>query len=146
MKSVFGTDHYRSFSLAVAILTGLAAAAGAADLTWDADPGDWGDNGVGTRTYDVLRDGTPIAVGLAYGTTSYTDTTGTNGQTYTYILDHLGTVLALVGPTASGKTSLSLALAERMDVEIIADSIFQNPHINPRFPLAHAHGSAEVAD
>jgi uncharacterized protein YcnI len=53
-------------------------------IAWPADAISWNDNGYGTRTYDVLRDGTPIATGIAYGTTNYTDNTGTNGQTYTY--------------------------------------------------------------
>ena len=53
-------------------------------VTWSQDPTSWGDSGSGTRTYDVLRNGSPIASGLAYGTTSYTDTTGVNGTSYTY--------------------------------------------------------------
>jgi len=53
-------------------------------VTWTADPADWGDNGIGTRTYDVLRDAAPVASGLVYGTTSWTDTTGVSGQAYTY--------------------------------------------------------------
>ncbi len=47
-------------------------------------PSDWGDGGSGTRTYDVLRDGAAIASGLSSSTSSYTDTTGINGTTYTY--------------------------------------------------------------
>ncbi|OGF62171.1 MAG: hypothetical protein A2Y62_20290 [Candidatus Fischerbacteria bacterium RBG_13_37_8] len=39
---------------------------------------------MGTRTYDVLRDAAPIASGITYGTTSFTDTTTTGGQSYTY--------------------------------------------------------------
>lgn len=31
-----------------------------------------------------MRNGVPIASGIAYGTTSYTDTTGVNGQIYAY--------------------------------------------------------------
>jgi len=53
------------------------------EITWFADAGDWGDAG-GTRTYDILRNGTEIATGLPYGTTAYTDTLGTNGTSYTY--------------------------------------------------------------
>jgi hypothetical protein len=53
-------------------------------VSWSVDAANWNDGGSGTRTYDVLRDGTPIATGLAYGTTSYVDTTGVNGQSYTY--------------------------------------------------------------
>jgi N-acetylneuraminic acid mutarotase len=55
-------------------------------ITWAADPIDWGDHNSGTRAYDVLRDGTAIATGIAYGTTTYTDTTGTNGTTYFYTI------------------------------------------------------------
>jgi len=57
---------------------------GGIDITWTADPGDWGDGGVGTRTYDVLREGSPIATGMTYGTTSYNDPTGVNGTAYLY--------------------------------------------------------------
>lgn len=53
-------------------------------VTWPVDPGSWGDDGSGSRTYDVLRDGSPIAIGLGYGTTSFTDTTGVNGNSYNY--------------------------------------------------------------
>jgi hypothetical protein len=52
-------------------------------VSWSQDAGDWGDTS-GTRTYDVLRNGQVIASGRAYGTTSFTDTTGANGQQYTY--------------------------------------------------------------
>jgi len=54
-----------------------------ARITWAQDPGNWGDSG-GSRTYDILRDGTLLQAGIAFGTTSYNDTTGTNGTTYTY--------------------------------------------------------------
>jgi hypothetical protein len=54
------------------------------NVTWPKDPGNWGDNAVGTRSYSVLRNGTAIASGLAYGSTNYTDTTGVNGQSYAY--------------------------------------------------------------
>jgi len=55
-------------------------------VTWTADPANWGDNGYNQsgRNYQVLRDGIPMASGLSYPTTAYTDTTGTNGQIYTY--------------------------------------------------------------
>ncbi len=53
-------------------------------VSWAQDAGNWGDSGSGTRTYDVLRDGSPIATGIAYGTTTYTDTTGVNGTSYSY--------------------------------------------------------------
>jgi len=50
---------------------------------WSA-PSDWGDGGSGTRTYDVLREGSAIASGLSSVTLTYLDTTGTNGTSYTY--------------------------------------------------------------
>ena len=53
-------------------------------ITWSRDAGDWGDGGSGMRTYDVLRSGTPIQTGIAYGTTTFDDTTGVNGTSYTY--------------------------------------------------------------
>ena len=53
-------------------------------ITWNADPGNWGDGGIGTRTYDVIRSGMFIAAGLSYGVTIYTDISGTNGINYLY--------------------------------------------------------------
>lgn len=52
-------------------------------IAWTA-PLNWGDNGDGTRTFDVLRNGTPIATGLTESTLSYIDTTGENGISYNY--------------------------------------------------------------
>lgn len=52
-------------------------------VSWAKDPSSWGDSG-GTRSYDILRDGTPIQIALPYGTTSWTDTTTNPGTTYTY--------------------------------------------------------------
>jgi hypothetical protein len=80
-----------SSSCATPIVPAITSAADADDcaysgvlVTWSADATDWGDVGVGTRTYDVLRDGTAAGSGIAYGTTQYTDTTGANGTTYAY--------------------------------------------------------------
>ena len=53
-------------------------------ISWAKDASNWGDGGTGTRTYVVLRNGTAITAELVYGTTSYIDTTGTNGTGYTY--------------------------------------------------------------
>ena len=53
-------------------------------IGWNADPADWGDNGYGTRTYDILHNGIPIVTSLPYGTTAHIDTTGTNGILCTY--------------------------------------------------------------
>ncbi len=53
-------------------------------VSWDSDPdGNWGDNG-GTHTYEVLRGGVSLQTGIAYGTTQFTDLTGTPGTAYLY--------------------------------------------------------------
>jgi len=78
-------------------------------ITWSANPTNWGDNGYGTRTYSVLRDGSPIASNIAYGTTTYTDTTGTNGVTYTY------TVRYTNGCSLSTTTSPGAQAADNVD-------------------------------
>jgi len=57
-------------------------------VQWTPDPGNWGDNAAGTRTYDVLRDGVPVSSALPYGTTSYLDETGINGQNYLYSVNY----------------------------------------------------------
>jgi hypothetical protein len=53
------------------------------NINWNQDAGNWGDTG-GTRTYDVLRNGTAIASGLPYGTTTFNDNTAANGTSFTY--------------------------------------------------------------
>ncbi len=91
-------------------------------VTWAQDPADWGDGGAGTRTYDVLRDGVPVASSLAYGTTSFTDNTGVNGLAYTYSVRYrsgCGSTTTTAGVTAadeacavpvpSGSADLALA-------------------------------------
>ncbi len=52
-------------------------------IDWTA-PSDWGDNGSGTRSFEVLRNGTTIVSGLSAATLTYTDNTGTNGTSYPY--------------------------------------------------------------
>lgn len=76
-------------------------------VSWAADAGSWGDTG-GTRTYDVLRNGAAIATGIAYGTTSYVDNTGTNGTTYTYSVRYnngCGSSSTTTGAQAADNTS-----------------------------------------
>lgn len=82
----------RAFTYACAAPSGMANN-GAADadpyadtgvlVTWS-DPSPWGDGGSGTRSFSVLRDGAVIRAGLPASTHAFTDTTGTNGVTYTY--------------------------------------------------------------
>jgi len=52
-------------------------------VSWAA-PSDWGDGGYGTRTFDVLRDGAPLASGLNEATLSFDDLTGTPDTAYLY--------------------------------------------------------------
>ncbi|NOZ79559.1 MAG: PQQ-binding-like beta-propeller repeat protein [Acidobacteria bacterium] len=52
-------------------------------LTWNT-PATWNDGGSGTRSFSVLRGGSAIASDVSETTTSYVDTTGTNGTTYSY--------------------------------------------------------------
>ncbi len=59
------------------------------NITWTIDAANWGDNAVGSRTYDVLRNGNEIASAVPYGTSTYNDNTGTNGLTYTYAIRYL---------------------------------------------------------
>jgi subtilisin-like proprotein convertase family protein len=53
-------------------------------ISWERDAGSWEDGGVGSRSYDVLRDGAAILSGIAYGTTSAVDTTAPNETTSVY--------------------------------------------------------------
>jgi hypothetical protein len=57
---------------------------GGITVSWPADADTWGDNGSGTRTYDLLRDGNAIQTGIGHPTTSLVDTTGVNGTAYLY--------------------------------------------------------------
>jgi hypothetical protein len=96
-------------------------------VTWAA-PGNWGDNGSGTRTIDVLRGGSPIASGLAATTTTYTDTTGTNGAPYTYTVafkNGCGLKSETTGALATdqvGTAPSSLTNNTAADVSTCADS------------------------
>ena len=86
-------------------------------VSWSQDPGDWGDGGAGTRTYDVLRDSTPIQSALAYGTTSYTDTTGATGVTYTYSVQYnngCGFSSATAGTAAADSASAAVPASLRV--------------------------------
>ncbi len=77
------------------------------NVNWPADPANWNDGGTGTRTYNVLRNGSVIASGLSYGTTSRNDNTGTNGTNYTYSVQYVngcGSVSATSGASAADNT------------------------------------------
>jgi len=58
-------------------------------INWQVDPVDWKDLGAGQRTYSVLRDAVPVQANIAYGTTSWIDTTGTAGTAYLYQVRYL---------------------------------------------------------
>jgi hypothetical protein len=59
------------------------------EVSWSQDPSNWGDGGSGTRTYTILRDGTPLGSGgcsgsIPYGSTSCVDETASPGVPHTY--------------------------------------------------------------
>jgi hypothetical protein len=60
-----------------------ACAATGVRITWPQDAAAWNDAGPTGRSYSVLRGGTPIQTGIAYGTTTYTDGAPTPGGLYT---------------------------------------------------------------
>jgi uncharacterized protein YcnI len=97
-------------------------------ITWTADAGSWGDNGSGTRTYTVLRGGTPVSGSIAYGTTTFTDTTGTNGTPYTYSVRYnngCGLNAATTGVSATdtvGAAPSSLTNNTAADLSACADT------------------------
>ncbi|MGA9751673.1 MAG: hypothetical protein WBS54_07780 [Acidobacteriota bacterium] len=60
-----------------------ACAASGVRVTWSQDPGDWGDGGSGTRSYDLMMDGAPVQSGIAYPSTSAAYTPA-DGAPHTY--------------------------------------------------------------
>ncbi len=75
-------------------VTPLFSCAAGIQVSWAQDPSDWGDFGFGTRSYEVLRDGLPMATGgcggvFAYGTTTCVDGTVVPGGSYTYQVGYL---------------------------------------------------------
>ena len=54
------------------------------EVAWPQDATAWNDDGNGSRSYDVIRNGVAIASDIAYGTTSYIDTTGNDSEMYLY--------------------------------------------------------------
>jgi len=75
-------------------------------VTWPQDGAFWGDSDSGTRTYEIVRGSTTIHTGIAYGTTTYTDTTGDNGVSYTY------RVRMVNGCGLSGLSGISSSIAD----------------------------------
>jgi hypothetical protein len=88
-------------------------------VNWS-DPAGWGDNGVGSRTFDVFRDGGAIATGISSSTHTYTDTTGTNGQSYAY------TVRANNGCSLSATTAGASAADVVCAPPEVADGVYPN--------------------
>ena len=84
------------------------------DIAWAADPASWGDGGTGTRSYTVLRDGSPIPSGpcsgtLPYGTTGCTDTTATPGVPHTYQVSYENGCGSSALTAGASATDLALA-------------------------------------
>jgi hypothetical protein len=56
-------------------------------ISWAPDPLNWGDNGYGNRSYQILRDG--IAICTTPPDNCGVDTIGNNGQMYTYAVRYI---------------------------------------------------------
>ena len=81
-------------------------AASGVQVTWSLDPGNWGDVS-GTRTYDVLRDGSPVQTGIAYGTTSM-PTTPPDSASHSYTVRYnnaCGLSAATIGASAADQNN-----------------------------------------
>ena len=97
-------------------------------ITWAADPADWGDFGTGTRTYSLMRFAQTIN-SIPYGTTSYIDTTGTNGSLYHYIVRYYNkcgfyanTIGADAEDSINGGVPSGLYAITAADYDICADT------------------------
>ena len=78
-------------------------------VTWAA-PSGWNDNGSGSRTYDVLRNGTPLAAGtgLSGAAVNFTDATAVVGTAYTYtVRANNGCALQTVTSPGTSATDLT---------------------------------------
>ena len=106
-------------------------------VTWT-NPSSWGDTS-GTRTHDVLRDGSVIAAGLSAATTSFTDTTGTNGQTYSYTVRHnngCGSSASTSGASAADNVSAAPQSETRTQTGTLqAKNNIVTSALNPAFTL-----------
>ena len=88
-------------------------------IAWTKDPDMWGDGGAGTRTYDILRNAVPIATGIAYGTTSYTDATAVPGTTYAYSVRYnngCGGTAATTGASSADSGSVVCTASDQCHV------------------------------
>ena len=113
-------------------------------VTWPADPANWNDGGTGTRTYDVLRDGTAIASGLASGTTSYTDIPG-NTATHTYVIRYnngCGSSTTTAGATAAdANNSQSIIQTSNQSTSLTAKNNTKTSTIAPAFTIGAGQAS-----
>jgi hypothetical protein len=112
-------------------------------VSWNQDAGNWNDTS-GTRTYDVLRNGQVIASGLVYGTTSYTDTTGTNGQSYAYSVRYkngCGSTATTAGVSAADQVSVSNQNAS-LGSAITAKNNTKTGSLNPAFTIPGAQANS----
>jgi|GEM_PF-5086111 len=116
-----GTD--RSFTMVACVVPSGMANNTAADenpcadtgacLGWT-DPSEWGDLGTGTRTFDVLRDGTAIATELPASIHAYTDMAGDNGVSYQYQVqarNGCGGSVTTAGIAAADNVAIALTCA-----------------------------------
>ena len=112
------------------------------EITWNADPGDWGDDGSGTRTYDVLRNGSAIATGLAYGTTSFVDVNGANGTSFSYSVRYnngCGASALTSGATAAdaiGGTGTTQTATQSSALQVKNNTV--SSALSPAFTIAGA--------
>jgi hypothetical protein len=90
-------------------------------VIWSADPANWGDAGVGARSYDVLRDGVPLATGLPYGTYHYyDDCTAVPGVDYTYTINYTnGCGLSTLSPGVTGHEDIIPIVGQASDPIVI---------------------------
>ncbi len=103
---------------------------------WAQDAGAWGDSG-GTKTYDVLRNGQAIASVLSYGTTSFTDNTGTNNQQYTYTVRYnngCGSSATTSGASATDSVSTSNQNAS-LSSALTAKNNTKSASLSPAFSI-----------
>lgn len=112
-------------------------------VSWAQDAGSWGDSS-GTRTYDVLRNGQAVATGLAYGTTSFTDTSGVNGQQYTYSVRYnngCGSSAATSGAAASDNVNTSSQNAS-LGSAITSKNNTKSASLSPSFSIGGSQATS----